>query len=433
MNATILKHKVLPMHPNPLFKPGLVRAPFARSAAAGHELVDYRELQLFQSIMGSEGGPGGYNTEGDVVTVTADGVDLNAMWAEFQATLEIFNQHRQALINLLTYPVTELIERVPTGTDTEFEEASEFGVPRSTRVGLDYYEMAYDFRDYDLATRYTWKFLRDADARHVEEIHQTILDADNRMVFRKVMEAIFDNRDRRTDIRKQNYTVYPLYSGDGMKPPDYGNKSFDGTHSHYVATGSVDIDSSDLEDAQRLITEHGFTVASGVQFVAMLNTAQARVVRGFKAHTANNNGVVANYDFIPSPGQPTMIVPNQEGLIGAQPPNTWNGLPVIGSYGGILIVEEDFIPEGYMLMFGTGGAANLRNIVGLREHANAAYRGLRLLPGNQQRYPLVDSYYARGFGTGIRQRGGAVVMQFKAGASDSYVIPDQYKRGGGLR
>jgi hypothetical protein len=38
-------------------------------------------------------------------------------------------------------------------------------------------------------------------------------------------------------------------------------------------------------------------------------------------------------------------------------------------------------------------------------------RGLRLLPGSSQRYPLIDSYYVRGFGTGVRHRGAAVVMQ----------------------
>ena len=83
-----------------------------------------------------------------------------------------------------------------------------------------------------------------------------------------------------------------------------------------------------------------------------------------------------------------------------------------------------------MLTFGTGGLGQLGNLVGLREHANPAYRGLRLLPGNQQGYPLVDSYYSRGFGTGIRQRGGAVVTQFKA--SGSYDIPTIYRKGSGL-
>jgi hypothetical protein len=47
------------------------------------------------------------------------------------------------------------------------------------------------------------------------------------------------------------------------------------------------------------------------------------------------------------------------------------------------------------------------------------------MPGNQQRYPLIDGYYVHGFGTGIRRRTGAVIMQITSGGS--YTIPAQYQ------
>lgn len=383
----------------------------------------------FFSIWGAEQ-LGGYHTEGDLVTVTADGTDLNALWAEFQATMGIYNERQAQLVQLLTFPVTNLIETVPQVGEAEFERASEFGVPKSARVELDYFQMGYDFDDYDTATRYTWKFLRDADARQVEAVHQSILTADGRLVFRKVMEALFDNRNRNAEIRNQNYNVYPLYNADGTEPPAYKGQTFAGTHSHYMVSGNAQIDSSDLEDAYENIAEHGYGIEAGTQFVALMNRAQIREVRKFRQGQTNNNGIVANYDFIPSANQPALIVPNSEGLLGSRPPNTWNGLQVVGSYADILIIEESYIPEGYMLMFGTGGEGDLQNLVGLREHANPAYRGLRLIPGNQARYPLIDSYYSRSFGTGVRQRAGGVIMQFKA--AGDYDIPAQYTAGGGL-
>ncbi len=416
---------------NPLFAPTMIAAPFASEAKEGHELVNLEELNVFMAIMGSER-RSGYHTEGDLVTVTTDGRDLNAMWAEFQVSLQIYQEHRNELVGLLTYPVTNLIEDVPQVSDTTFEEASEFGVPKSARVTLDYFQMAYDFKDYDVALRYTWKFLRDADARQVEAVHQSVLDADNKMVFRKVMEAIFDNRNRTADIRNQNYNVYALYNADTTVPPTYADEVFDATHNHYLVSNAVQIDSDDLDDAYEHIAEHGYSIENGTTVIHMLNKAQAKEVRKFRAGVANNNSAIADYDFIPAANQPTLIVPNSEGLLGDRPPSSWNGLPVFGSYGGRLLIEEQYIPESYMLTFGTGGAGDLQNLVGLREHANEAYRGLRLLPGNQQRYPLVDAYYSRGFGTGIRQRGGGVVTQFKVGAADSYVPPAKYTRGGGL-
>lgn len=382
----------------------------------------------FFSIFGAERF-GGYQTEGDLVTVTADGIDLNAMWAEFQASTQIYAERQAALVQLMTYPVTNLIETVPQVGEAEFEDASEFGVPKSARITLDYFQMAYDFRDYDLATRYTWKFLRDADARQIEAVHAEILRADGRLIFRRVMEAIFDDRNRAADIRNQNYNVYPLYNGDGTVPPTYKGQTFLNTHSHYMVSGNAQIDSSDIEDAYQNIAEHGYGIEQGTQFIMLTNRTQTNEIRKFRQGEVNNNAVTASYDFIPSANQPAMIVPNSEGLLGSRPPSTWNGMQVVGSYGDILIIEESYIPEGYFMLFGTGGSGDLQNLVGLREHANPAYRGLRLLPGNQQRYPLIDSYYSRGFGTGVRQRAGAVIMQLKAAAP--YVIPAQYKKGGG--
>lgn len=372
---------------------------------------------------------GGYHTAGDIVTTTNDNIDLNALWGVYQDSLEVYNSAMDRLSALFTFPVTNPIETVPQVGEATFEEATEFGEPRSNRIELDYFQLGYDFRDYDTATRYTWKFLRDADTRQVDAVHREVLRADRRLIFRKIMEAIFDNRNRVTDIRNQNYNVYPLYNADGTVPPTYKGTTFNGTHDHYIVSQNTAIDSSDVEDAYGHIAHHGFGIENGTVFVMLANAAQVKEMRKWRAGAVSANGVVANYDFIPAANQPTMILPNAEGLLGSLPPDSFKGMRVVGSYADILVIEESYIPQGYFLMFGTGGAANLQNLVGLREHANPAYRGLRLLPGNQQRYPLIDGYYARSFGTGIRQRAGAVVVQIKA--SGTYDIPTQYKKTSG--
>lgn len=381
-------------------------------------------------IFGSAENQGGFHTAGDLVTQTNDGMDLNALWGVYQDSMQIYNESMDRLSALFTFPVVNPIETVPQVGEASFELATEFGVPKANRIELDYLQLGYDFKDYDTATRYTWMFLRDADARQVDAIHQEIMRADRRLVFRKVMEAIFDNRNRSTDIRNQNYNVYPLYNADGTVPTTYKGTTFSGSHNHYVISGNAAIDSSDVEDLYTLVAEHGFGLENGTTFVLLANKAQVKDMRKWRAGSVSANGVVANYDFIPAANQPTMILPNAEGLLGSLPPDTFKGMRVVGSYADILIIEESYIPQGYLLLFGTGGAANLQNLVGLREHANPDYRGLRLLPGNNQRYPIVDGYYSRSFGTGVRQRAGAAIMQIKA--AGSYDIPAQYTRGGGF-
>lgn len=389
---------------------------------AQRELVELDDVKL---VVPSGFMPQGYNVEADVITQTSDGRSLNDLWNEFQAVVAIHNERRQRLIDLLTFPVVNVIEDVPLLAGDDFEEASEFGVPKGTRTTLTYFSMGYDFKWYDLATRYTWKFLAEAPAQQVEAIHQGVLEADNRLVFKKVMNSLFRNTNRSATITGTNYTVYALYNADGTVPPDYKTNTFSGTHTHYVTSGAATIDSGDLEQGMNDMSSHGYSVANGTQLVFMVNKTEGDVIRTFRVGVTNNNAAVAKYDFIPAINQPALIVPNAAGLLGGpQPPSTWNGLQVIGSYGDGLIVQEEYIPAGYTVLIASGGEANLQNPIGIREHANTALRGLRLLPGNQTNYPLIDSYYSRGFGTGIRQRGAAYVMQIAV--SGTYTIPAVY-------
>lgn len=371
----------------------------------------------------------GILTQGDLVTVTADGIDLNALWNSFAESIGIYNEAMDDLIQLLTYPVNIPVEPVVQIGETTFEEATELGVPRGAGLPIEVFQMGYDLRHYDKRNAFSWMFLADADARQVEAIHDAVLWADKRLVFRKVMEALFDNRTRRANIRNQAYAVYPLYNGEGVAPPRFKNNVFDSTHSHYLISGNSAIDPSDLEDLMQLIAEHGYSPQAGTQFLLLVNKTESTTIRQFRRGVATN-GVTAGYDFIPSATQPAMILPNAEGLLGNQPASTFGGLNVIGSYGFWNIVEEDYIPPGYVLGVGYGGRFALTNPVGLRSHSNPAMQGLRIIPGNYQRYPLIDGFYARSFGTGVRQRGGAAIMQIKA--SGTYDIPTQYRKGGGF-
>ncbi|MGW5075971.1 hypothetical protein [Rhodococcus sp. NPDC004095] len=59
--------------------------------------------------------------------------------------------------------------------------------------------------------------------------------------------------------------------------------------------------------------------------------------------------------------------------------------------------------------------------MGFRVHERPEYQGLRIIPGRDMRYPLIESFYAIGFGTGVRHRGGAAVIQVTASAT--YAAP----------
>lgn len=406
-----------------------VRRAYAPEPIPGLIRPDLRQLGLLVPIMGGApgGSPTGTHTQGDAVQRLADGTDPNDLWAELQAQLEVWNASRQSIVDFLSYPVSAQVESVAQGTSVDFEAASEFGVPVGVRSAITTFQMGYTLDWFDIATRYTWKFLLDADQRQVDSVHNSILEADNRLIFTKVMNAIFRNTNRVATINNQNYNVYALYNNDGTVPPPYKTTTFAGSHNHYRTSGAAAIDSGDVEELIDDLRSHGYGENEGSQIVVMVNKTQGDAIRTWRFNVTNANAAVAKFDFIPAQGTSPLIIPNAlqgAGLLGGgQPPSSIDGLTIIGSYGPALVVQEDYIPAGYLLTFATGGSANLNNPVGIREHANPGARGLQLVQGPIAQYPLQESYYRRGFGTGIRQRGAAIVMQITAGG---YAIPTAY-------
>lgn len=358
----------------------------------------------------------GFNQAADLIVQSADGADLNRMWREFQASLNIFNRERDPMLGLLTYDVTNPVERVLQPSTEDFEEASEFGVPKGIRMGKPF-NLGYSFKWHDIAVRYTWMFLAEATQTEIEARNKMVLDAGRRLLFQQVMKRLLNNTNEIATINEQAVNVYTLYNNDGTIPPTYEGNVFNGTHTHYRTSGAATIDNGDLNELITSLEEHGYRYDLGYELILMVNRQEGNVIR-----TAKTTGSWT-YDFIPNPAYLPggIILPQNGGIIG-QPSNT---LPQqIGTYGPFKVVEMSLMPAGYVIAFATGGEQQLGNLVGLRQHQQAQLRGLRLVKGREPDYPLVESYYQYAFGTGVRQRGAGTVMQITV--SGTYTIPAAY-------
>ncbi|OBF01893.1 hypothetical protein [Mycobacterium sp. 852002-10029_SCH5224772] len=365
------------------------------------------------------GGEGlGYNSEGDVlVNVTADGVDVNALWQEVQQVLSAWNSERNAVASLLSYYTINAADAVPQSiADESFEPASEYGEPESLRAPSNAILLGNTLVDYDKAGRFTWKFLRDSTAEQIRAVTNYALAADNKLCNGLVMDRMFNPAPQSNEF---NHTCYPLWSNDGMVPPPYLGKTFDASHNHYLVSGADDIDSGDLEALINTVTEHGYGMDAGSRLIAFMNPEEADEVSSFKAGETNNNTVIAKHDFIPSQGAPAYLQP--ENIVGEVAPAQYQGLKIDGSYGPLWIVRTQYIPAKYFAVVATSGANSPNNAVSVRQHTNAAYQGLRTIPGLRPGYPLQDSFWARCIGVGTRHRGAAAVMQIKA--TGNYVAP----------
>jgi hypothetical protein len=410
-----------------LVLPGSMIDPARRVRGAINLMMDpgfRRELGLEVAPFGGTQ-PQGFNAESDVIRTTTDGISTTELFNEFTRVLTLLRNQRQPLVDLLTYTVTNPYERIPqAGSTATFEKASEYGVPVGIRPGVTYYSLGFAFDWYDTGARYTWKFLAEASAEQVRSVFDMVLEGDQRLVFLEVMRTLYRNTNRLAVINNEQFNVYTFYNADGTVPPTYTTNTFTGSHTHFVTSGAATINSGDLDEAQDDLASHGYSVANGYVILHLVNKQESATIRTFKSIY---NGGTSRWDFIPAQGTPNFLLPvqlqtNQNGV--PQPPSTYRGFKVLGQYGDGLILENDYFPAGYVVTSATGGPENLQNPVGIREHARPDLRGLRMVKTRQDDYPLQDSYWQRGFGTGVRQRGGTYVMQITS--SGSYTVPSQY-------
>lgn len=354
----------------------------------------------------------GYNAFADIVKTTIDGVDIQELWAEFQATLTLLNDQRSGLTSLFTYETIQPAEEVAqtAGSEDDFEEASEFGVPKAMRNGIELVRVGFPLRWYDTATRFTTAFLRDAPAAQVQAVHSRALESDNRLVFKAIMRALLVQTTPATrPVNEDGTPIYALWDGGAdSKPPTYAGNTFAAGHTHYLTSQSVTLDGIDLRDLIRHVTHHGYGSAQGDRVIVLLNPAEGETVQNLRVAGGSP------FDFIPSEGAPSYLT--SEVLVGDRPPAEFSGVKVLGGFGEAWIAESFLVPQGYAVAVATGGPNSPRNPLAFRQHKRPEFQGLRQIPGAPD-YPLMNSYYSRGFGVGAANRGAAAVMQVTTSAT----------------
>lgn len=346
--------------------------------------------------------PAGYHSRSDVIEtvpgqrgITIDGQSLSEIWSELTARNAAFNRTMDRIISLWTYPVARAQDRVAVPASKGFEQASEFGRPTKRRV--QYVFRGFPLDHFDTGVGYTQEYLDSAPAREILSVADQIETDYTRLQMTTVLSALFNNANL-TDM--DGISVKRLYNADGEVPPAWKRYTHDGTHTHYLTSAALDV--AAVTAMELHLVHHGFDG----QLYLMANRTEMDDLRGLAG-------------FVPAVGADRATVVNGD-IIGGTRPTSLNGIPVQGYIGKFAIVEEDEIPSGYLVGFATGGTLSPSNVIGIRQHENPSARGLRLVQGPSQEYPLYDAYYDTYMGAGIRQRGAAVITQITAGA---YAVP----------
>jgi hypothetical protein len=363
--------------------------------------------RLFGAAVGDA--PSGFLVRDDVLEtvpgqrgLTTDGQNVNEIWANMQAMLGAFNASNDAIVSLLSFETDVANEKVGVPINPGFQKATEFGRPSKIRMAL--IGRGFPYEHFDLGDGYTQEYIDLATGAQLMAVQATVLNAWTALEREIVMEAAYGDANY---VDQDGIAVKRLYNADGEVPPTIKRWTHSGTHTHYLFGGGAGFVQGDLDTMGEHLAHHGFREFGDSTFILFVNRIDLPVVKAFA-------------NFIPADTAEWPQNLAASGIIkGLQRQGGTGGLSVEGFCNDWTIVQANDFPDGYLFGIASGGPLDVRNVVGKRVHPNPSARGLRLIEGNRQNYPLYDSVYDGYMGAGVGQRGAAVVLQDAA----SYTAP----------
>ena len=263
--------------------------------------------RLFR-VWGGAGNRHGIQSHGDVlVNQLNDGTPLDELWVELTDVLDAYNKHRSTIASLVSYPTTNVADAVPQNVNAEsFELATEYGVPQGIS-DPSYLKLAMNYRDYDLALRASWKYLRDATRDQWENRVTRAIEADNKLVNGLILQRLFSNVVYTNDF---NLSCFGLWNGDGQVPPNHMGKTFDGNHTHYLTTLGTALTPLHVEAGIRHITEHGYAGAQAAKLLLLAHPddIETSKLTSWRAGLEYASGsALPKFDFVPSSLAPAYL------------------------------------------------------------------------------------------------------------------------------
>jgi len=321
--------------------------------------------------------------------VTTDQIDFNEIYyGQVQPAVDMYRQVSLPMITALATPWPEQIMKYGLSEKNGYQvlslgerplrktvqEATMY--PRVTKYG---YGIGSDL---DTMRRSTSRQLQMAINRGFAEDSENVL-----LQFLKVLM---------TDPGTSN-AGYGLYNGQFAAeeiltaPPRFQNNTFAAGHTHYYGTNNATLALAHITAAKQTIRHHG-NMGSLAGFI---NSVQQQALEDLASFTQSS--------IIRSPISDSVAV---------------SGFSEVFQLLGVTWHVTEMIPSGYMAIVETSGDETRRPMV-MYEPANM--RGLNLMPGPMNDYPLVESFFERWFGVKVANRGAGVAIQIVA--STTYTNP----------
>lgn len=258
-----------------------------------------------------------------------------------------------------------------------------------------YFDVAYPLQAWDDRLGWTQTALAKLDGTTIQTQFLASQERDRNTLYAELLSSVF---------YKANYTwqddewgplaVKRLVNNDGQAPPPYQNRTFLGTHQHYLATAGA-LTAVFLGTVYEHLREHGHGTDVVLE-VARNLSATIQGLAGFRPAVATQD---SRLNLAPADEITTSTVGNARG---------------IGRIQNMEVRINDTFPDNY------GFASDLASDppIVMREDPETELRGYRIVQDTpNDNYPLRNAFFQRRAGFAVRNRTNGVMFLVDPGAT----------------
>jgi len=316
----------------------------------------------------------------------------------FQQSLDAHNRLVEDMLASIGVEFTnDRVRRYGVESRMQMIPADEFTRADAQKIELGGVDIGFPLRLWQISLQWTRKHLEVKTVREARAEMAAAQRADVTRVREQVQRALFTPTNNLTYVdRLVDGVTIPLralLNADGAPIPDddFGN-SFDGsTHTHYLATASLD--AAAVQALLDTVIEHGVTG----QVRLYINRAQEATVAGLANFTPYTPPLI-----VPGPGS---TEPQATGRT-LQPFDIYNR-PIGVWNGAVEVWVKSWVPANYLLAVEIDPA---NAVLAVRTRPGIAARGELRIVAEDERYPLRAQTMEREFGVGVWRRENAAVL-----------------------
>lgn len=317
---------------------------------------------------------------------TTDDIDYNLVWKKYILPgVDRYNRiDKIDLRAMLCDDNDETIKTTYVGNSGAMQELAETEKPDMRKMPEGKFQGLTKY--FGSAWGYTYLWLKDKSLKMITDLQADIFDQSRKNQRKQILSGMFTNSTN-------GFWNGSFATLEGLSiPPAYEQNTFAAGHTHYYGSNTATITQPVIAHARKHIIEHG----NGGRLVGFINSDDEEDLVNLMSPTATTVKVA----------NPLTDKYAIEGYIARMFGVDW--------------ITTEIIPAGYLLICEVA-KTSAKKVCKFNVPTNKSFRGLKIHPGTQPAWPILESYYTELIGSRVYDRGAGVAIQIHA--STAYTDP----------